>query len=134
MGIVAPNNTAAAKQPFSTFVLAAAHDAGMNTMDGIRIVTGGTVLPIFLAGLSVLLPIPGIASLLHSKASNIMVDLAMTQKDSFTSMLDNGVRWGYSLDMRFALLTLVATGTSTSGLRIYFQVSETWSQATTTRQ
>ncbi|KLO07782.1 hypothetical protein SCHPADRAFT_634261 [Schizopora paradoxa] len=93
MGDVTPNGSTAADKPFSTFVLAAAHDAGMNTTDGIKLVTNDVASPIFLSALSVLLPVPGIVKLLETKAVDIMIDLAMTQKDSFASMLENGVRY-----------------------------------------
>ncbi len=94
MGAVARVNSAEANEPFSTFVLAGAHDAGMNVMDGIVLVTSDAAFPALIAGLSVLLPIPGLSSFAQSKAMDIMMVLAMTQKDSFLSMLDNGVRWG----------------------------------------
>ncbi len=59
MGAVARVNSAEANEPFSTFVLAGAHDAGMNVMDGIVLVTSDAAFPALIAGLSVLLPIPG---------------------------------------------------------------------------
>lgn len=92
MGELAPNNSAQANQAFAQFVLAAAHDAGMNTMDGINLVTSGAPLAVFIAALSVLLPIPGFAVLLAKSPQKIMLDLAMTQKESTTSMLNMGVR------------------------------------------
>ncbi len=92
MGNVAPVSSAQANQPFSTFVLTAAHDAGMNTMGGVTIVTTGAALAIFIAELIALLPIANIAALLAANATDIMEDLAMTQKDTFTSMLNAGVR------------------------------------------
>ncbi|KLO11836.1 PLC-like phosphodiesterase, partial [Schizopora paradoxa] len=93
MGDVAPPNSSQEQQPFSTFVLAAAHDGGMNTMSGIDVVTSDPVFQTFIGALSLLIPVPGIATLLVSDAVHIMEDLAMTQKDTFTSMLDNGVRY-----------------------------------------
>lgn len=92
MGSVAPVSSAQANEPFSTFVLAAAHDAGMNTMGGVSIVTTGAALAIIIAELVALLPIAEIAALLAANSTDIMEDLAMTQKDTFTSMLNNGVR------------------------------------------
>ncbi len=92
MGNVAPVSSAQANEPFSTFILTAAHDAGMNTMGGVTIVTTGAALAIFIAELIALLPIANIATLLAANAPDIMEDLAMTQKDTFTSMLNTGVR------------------------------------------
>lgn len=94
MGDLAPHNSAQANQAFAQFVLAAAHDAGMNTMDGIYLITGGACLAVLIAVLSVLLPIPGLeALLLAGDSPKIMLDLAMTQKESTTSMLNMGVRY-----------------------------------------
>lgn len=92
MGQIAPPNSTQETLLFSKFVLAAAHDAGMNTMDGINLVTSGAVGAVFIAALAVLLPIPGIAVLLAKSPQKIMMDLAMTQKETTTSMLDMGVR------------------------------------------
>lgn len=93
MGEVAPDNSAQANQAFAQYVLAAAHDAGMNTMDGINVVTNNkTILDAFIAIISVLLPIPTFALLLATNPQKIMLDLAMTQKETTTSMLDMGVR------------------------------------------
>ncbi|KAF7983449.1 hypothetical protein HWV62_21720 [Athelia sp. TMB] len=116
MGDLAPLNSAQANQAFSQFVLAAAHDAGMNTMDGIYLITGGACLAVLIAVLSVLLPIPGLeALLLAGDSPKIMLDLAMTQKESTTSMLNMGVRY---FDFRPAYLipgvrSLVSSGDDT---------------------
>ncbi len=94
MGDLTPVGSAAAAKLFSTFVLAAAHDAGMNTTNGIDLVTRGAAAAIFVAALSAVLPIPGIALLLAAtgQAPDVMLDLAITQKDSTTTMLNLGTR------------------------------------------
>lgn len=93
MGQMAPPNSAQEKHAFSLFVLAAAHDAGMNTMDGINLVTSGSRLAVIIAILSILIPIPGLAVLLAKSPQKIMLALAMTQKETTTSMLSMGVRF-----------------------------------------
>lgn len=95
MGDLAPKNSKQDSQPFSTFVLAAAHDAGMNTMDGINVITSGACLAVLIATLVVLLPIPGLGALLLADSPRIMLDLAMTQKESTRSMLFMGVRYAW---------------------------------------
>jgi hypothetical protein len=90
MGTLAPIGSPAAEKPFSTYVLAAAHDAGMNTMDGIRIVTTGVAAAIFYAILSSF--VPGISAFLELRGPTIMLDLAITQKETTTDMLSMGVR------------------------------------------
>ena len=90
MGTVAPSGSAAADKLFSTYILAAAHDAGMNTMSGINLVTTGAAAAAFYAVVGVLFP-PA-APLLAIQGPVIMLDLAMTQKDTTTSMLNMGVR------------------------------------------
>ena len=95
MGDLVPNNSKQADQAFAHFVLAAAHDAGMNTMDGINLLTDGIYLAILILVLCVVFPIPGLeALLLVSDPKKIMLDLAITQKESTTSMLNMGVRYG----------------------------------------
>lgn len=93
MGDLAPNNSAAANQAFAQFVLAAAHDAGMNTMDGINLITSGLCLVVLIAVLTAVFPIPGLSVLLASQPQKIMLDLGMTQKESTASMLSMGVRY-----------------------------------------
>ncbi|KAF7984805.1 hypothetical protein HWV62_11816 [Athelia sp. TMB] len=94
MGDLVPNNSTEADQAFAQFVLAAAHDAGMNTMDGIELITSGACLVALIAVIIVLLPIPGLqALLLASDPQKIMLGLAMTQKESTVNMLNMGVRY-----------------------------------------
>lgn len=83
---------------FAQFVLAAAHDAGMNTMDGINLVTNGAYLHVLIAALSILVDVPGLGALLQSAPEKIMLGLAITQKETTTRMLNMGVR--YCLECR----------------------------------
>jgi hypothetical protein len=92
MGKVAPRGSSGAGKPFSRMVLPSPHDCGMNSMqnsDYLLQTAGDAVirtLPAFqLFGLS--------ASVVKLVAPNIVYGLAMTQKDSITTLLAIGARY-----------------------------------------
>lgn len=93
MGQLAPSGSAMEAKPFSTYAIAAAHDAGMNTMAGIKVVTTGVAFALIAVALLAVFPIPSLAALLTNRAPEIMMDLSMTQKETTTSMLQLGVRY-----------------------------------------
>ena len=92
MGKVAPFAEDEGDKPFSTFVLPAAHDAGMNTMSGITTVTSGAAGAIFEAALWLLLPVAAVAA--ATFGPDLLLDLAMTQKEGTLDLLEMGVRYG----------------------------------------
>ncbi|MBO9558954.1 MAG: hypothetical protein J7515_10240 [Caulobacter sp.] len=78
-------------QPFHQFALPGAHDAGMNTMDTvIQILNSGEVAAL-LAGLSFLAPV--LTAVTASEAPIVILNAAITQKDTITTMLNLGVRY-----------------------------------------
>lgn len=97
-----------ANKPFSTFVLPGAHDSGMNTSTNIadmaQRVQGSSIL---ISGLAqwivaiILFPIAGLLQILISaitllgivQIKQLLINLAITQKDSFADMLSMGVRY-----------------------------------------
>jgi hypothetical protein len=97
MGREAPLNSIAAAQPFSSFVLPAAHDAGMNSMQNVDLLLNN----ITDGAMKMLLEhVPGLAwfsnvplSALKLLAPNIIYGLSITQKDTITAHLAIGVRY-----------------------------------------
>lgn len=104
MGDVAPSGSDTANKNFSTFILPGAHDAGMNTAYGVNAITSSSMLSTAINLLArFFLYIPGIAGVLERKAREVMLALAMTQKDTFSSMLNNGVRCDVFIYLRNAI-------------------------------
>jgi hypothetical protein len=109
MSKVAPLGSEEDDKPFSTFVLPAAHDAGMNTMNAITTITTGDAGLAFETVLLLLFPAAVFLGPL------LLLDLAMTQKETTYDLLEIGVRY---FDFRPAYLPpvvreLVATKADT---------------------
>lgn len=104
MGNLVDGSSEIGTKPFRIFVLPGAHDAGMNTSAKIAEVAVNaksiaavmTLLAGWLAGIfgvvvsAVVYLLGGLAT---SRIELIMVNLAVTQKDNITSMLDMGIRY-----------------------------------------
>lgn len=104
MGHLVSENASLGTAPFSTFVLPGGHDAGMNTSANLAHVAtrAGTIAAImtlvlgwmasfFAIAISAITAILG--TLAASRIEQILIDLAITQKDTTTKMLDLGTRY-----------------------------------------
>ena len=123
MGSLVPQNSPAAKKPFSRFVLAAPHDDGMDTMQNADAVINGLDgdnigklhenLP-ELRWFAELVP----NDILVHMIPNIVYGLAITQKDTISSMLALGARY-----FEFRPAYLIPVFQEISGLpnKLYFQ-------------
>jgi len=123
MGSLAPQNSPAAKKPFSRFVLAAPHDDGMNTMQNVDAVINGLDaddlwkmsdnLPEVQSFKKLLPP-----SILLHMIPNIVYGLAITQKDTISGMLAQGARY---FEFRPAYLIPLFKDISHLEDKLYFQ-------------
>ncbi|KAI9861622.1 MAG: hypothetical protein M1813_005232 [Trichoglossum hirsutum] len=98
MGSLVPVGSAQASRPFSTFVLPAPHDCGMNNMDTISSITSGPNGPkirdALLGRLGIVSDIAAVAiEAAKNMAPNIMMSLAITEKDTISTMLALGARY-----------------------------------------
>ena len=82
---------AAAGKPFHQFFLPGVHDAGMNTMNSANALLDSTAAGVIKAALMVMFPIVGTFAAFN--AATAIRNLAITQKDSFTTMLNLGIRY-----------------------------------------
>jgi hypothetical protein len=123
MGTLAPQGTATAQKPFSRFVLVAPHDDGMDTMQNADAVINGLDAN-GLAKLDANLPelrwfgelVP--STVLVHMIPNIVYCLAITQKDTISTMLALGARY-----FEFRPAHLIPQFQEISGLedKLYFQ-------------
>lgn len=91
MGDLVQQYPEAGQSPFWQFALPGAHDSGMCTMDtALEVLDGleGVALQIALA---IMLPAIGVAA--AAEAANVILNAAITQKDTITKMLDLGCRY-----------------------------------------
>lgn len=124
MGAVAPPESAQAQLPFARFVLPAAHDNGMNTMENARAVLKGIspshnpLMKEYLPHLTFFdhLPDAAIAQMLP----NIVYATSVTQKKPIRTMLDLGTRY---FEFRPALLLPLFQEISSLPNKFYFQHS-----------
>ena len=122
MGSVAPPGSPEAQKPFSRFVLAAAHDDGMNGMQNSDAVLGGAdgdmvaELRKFLPRLSFFSHIPD--SALAHMLPNIVYGVAITQKKPIPIMLAIGTRY---FEFRPAELLPMFQRASSLPNKFYFQ-------------
>lgn len=98
MGSVAPHDSPQAGKPFSQLVLPAVHDVGMNSLKNCHEVlqhAGGAVINLMLPNQKVLQQIADRVSsaAVLALAPNIVASLALTQKDSLTTLLQIGARY-----------------------------------------
>jgi hypothetical protein len=98
MATTAPEGSPQADIPFSHLVLPSAHDAGMNSMQNSEALLQkipSSIVNIFFADNKVALDIVRSVSedILKNLAPNIIRALAITQKDSLTSLLTIGARY-----------------------------------------
>ncbi|KAJ2898501.1 hypothetical protein MKZ38_003851 [Zalerion maritima] len=104
-GLVAPDGSAAAKKPFHRLVLPCPHDVGMNSMDTINAILkhAGTAAAAMLVNLAPYLKgaqkeigaiLSGLSDVTAAQiAPSIIASLAITQKDTLTTMLSSGARY-----------------------------------------
>jgi hypothetical protein len=96
MGVVAPPHSPVAAQPFTRLILPAAHDIGMNSLQNAEACIQNAAVH-FLASLKA--DIPAIAgagvsdTVLTGFVPNIVQGLAITQKDSLSTILNLGARY-----------------------------------------
>ncbi|KAH0562958.1 hypothetical protein GP486_002481 [Trichoglossum hirsutum] len=98
MGTLAPVASGQASRPFSTFVLPAPHDCGMNNMDTISSImnapNGSKIRDALLGRLGIIKDLEAVAvEAAKNIAPNIMLSLAMTEKDSISTLLALGARY-----------------------------------------
>lgn len=82
---------AAGAKPFHQFFLPGVHDAGMNTMNSANAILDSTSAVAVKAALIVMFPVVGTFAAFN--AATAIRNLAITQKDSFTAMLNLGIRY-----------------------------------------
>ena len=94
MGTLAPTGSSQADKPFSHFVLPAAHDVGMNSMQNTDTILQHSPDQLLkLLALSVPLIGTVFGTWAQGLSSDIIYGLAITQKDSLASMLAVGARY-----------------------------------------
>lgn len=81
-----------ADQPFRKFVLPGAHDAGMCTMDTVNRILSGPEGVVLQAAIAIALPTVA-AAIALGLAPTIIMNAAMTQKDTVANMLALGCRY-----------------------------------------
>jgi hypothetical protein len=123
MGQVAPPGSAQASKPFSKFFLPAAHDIGMNSMQSADVVITSSALVDCLMKINpIFAKITG--TMAHDAvmaiAPNIIRGLAITQKDSLTTILGIGARY---FEFRPAYLYKAIRSTSAIPDKLYFSHS-----------
>lgn len=123
MGQLAPQGSPTADKPFSRFMLPAVHDVGMNSMQSADAVIGSSALVDVLTQIN---PIFAkiVGHLSHEAAMrlapNIVRGLAITQKDTLTTMLSIGARY---FEFRPAYLHKVIRGNTAIPDVLYFSHS-----------
>lgn len=100
--LVASAGSKLAQQPFSVFALPGAHDSGMFDPTCVAKLLGDAAFVALLAG-ALGLPVATLASLSEPSVMRAIINLAFTQKDTITTMLNLGVRYfdfrpGYCYD------------------------------------
>ncbi|MEI9928433.1 MAG: hypothetical protein WDN44_12970 [Sphingomonas sp.] len=91
MGDLAAADPHAANLPFNRFALPGAHDAGMNTMNTARSLLDSAQAEALLAAITLVFPPLGVIGAVL--APHAIQNLAITQKDSITDMLNVGIRY-----------------------------------------
>lgn len=91
MGDLTNASPDAANQPLHSLVLAGAHDTGMNTMNTTIAILNSPLASILLGAVAAFIPFVGL--LAATIAPLAIQNLAITQKDSITTMLNLGVRY-----------------------------------------
>lgn len=91
--------------PFSQLALPGAHDAGMFTPQTVQSILQSAHAPAFVSALADVSPL--LAGVAQSVAQRAITNLAMTQKDNVTTMLDLGTRY---FDFRPGTLALQVAG------------------------
>lgn len=123
MGTLAPQNSLAARKPFSRFVLAAPHDDGMNTMQNADAVINGLDANDLWKMSDNLPEVQAFKKMLPSEIllhmiPNIVYGLAITQKDAISGMLALGARY---FEFRPAYLIPLFKDISHLEDKLYFQ-------------
>ncbi|CAG8972222.1 hypothetical protein HYALB_00011001 [Hymenoscyphus albidus] len=96
MGQIAPPGSPQAEKPFSKFMLPAAHDVGMNSMQNSEMVLQSDALIEVLTKINpIFAKVAGMMTREAAKAiaPNIVKGLALTQKDTLPTILSIGVRY-----------------------------------------
>lgn len=93
-GLEQAHSQQVAAAPFSSFVLAGAHDAGMFYLGTVQAILASSYAAALVMGL-LTIPIigPFLAAVTASQAPRVITNLAMTQKDSVAAMLNLGIRY-----------------------------------------
>jgi hypothetical protein len=123
MGQVAPQGSPQATKPFSRFMLPAVHDVGMNNMQSADVVIRSSALVEVLTQINpIFAKIVGMVSheVAMRIAPNIVRGLAITQKDTISTMLAIGARY---FEFRPAYLHKVIRGNTAIPDVLYFSHS-----------